>query len=189
MNNSFPHSSYCCLLPSNYHFAPEALPEYVTTPNYSIASFSRFLFYFLDWMNSYTVKLRITDTPLIRTPQYYGQFGILCSWGKNALFLTRLKRTLSLATSVSILTEFDCTATKLRALVSRSCIFARSPLGRFRSITLLARPFRGTALKTKIPTPRHDQYLTHAHNYTTVPRQPWTAVSSFSGLSSMPFGI
>ena len=46
-NHSFPHS-YHSLLPPKNHFPPQALPEFVATPNYFIASFSRLLLYFLD---------------------------------------------------------------------------------------------------------------------------------------------
>ena len=57
-----------------------------------------------------TVKPRFTDTRLIQTHHYYGQF--VLSLGKKAptfsLNSTRLTRTLSMSPSVSVLTRFDC---------------------------------------------------------------------------------
>ena len=55
-----------------------------------------------------TVKLRFTDTHLIRTTHYYGQSAL--SLGKGSPFVTDtpLLRTLKLAPSVPVLTRFDC---------------------------------------------------------------------------------
>ena len=67
-----------------------------------------------------TVKARFTDTRLIRTPHYYEQFAL--SPRKESLHIfskfnpltasstdTSLIQTLSMASSVSLLTGFDCT--------------------------------------------------------------------------------
>ena len=56
------------------------------------------------------IEPRFTDTRLIRTPRYYGQFSL--SQGKALAFSlnsTRLIRTPSVVPSVSVLTVFDCT--------------------------------------------------------------------------------
>ena len=63
------------------------------------------------------VKPHFTDTRLIQTPRYYGQF--VLSLGRDSSYIfskfnplntdTSLIRTLSMTPSVSVLTGFDCT--------------------------------------------------------------------------------
>ena len=59
------------------------------------------------------VKTRFTDTGLIRTPHYYGQFSL--SLGKESPYVfskftdTPLIRILSMPPSMSVWTRFDCT--------------------------------------------------------------------------------
>ena len=55
-----------------------------------------------------TVKLRFTDTHLIRTTHYYGQSALSLDKGSPFVTDTPLLRTLELAPSVSVLTRFDC---------------------------------------------------------------------------------
>ena len=66
----------------------------------------------------HTVKTRFTpDTCLIQTPHFYGQFAL--SLGKQSPYIfskfnplntdTPFIRTLSIVSSLSVLTEFDCT--------------------------------------------------------------------------------
>ena len=66
----------------------------------------------------HTVKTRFTpDTCLIQTPHFYGQFSL--SLGKQSPYIfskfnplntdTPFIRTLSIVSSLSVLTEFDCT--------------------------------------------------------------------------------
>ena len=65
--------------------------------------------YYCKWDKSGTVNPRLTDTRLIRTPQYYGQFDL--SLGKESPCIsinsTRLIRTLLFEPLVSALTGFD----------------------------------------------------------------------------------
>ena len=68
-----------------------------------------------------TVKTRFTDTGLIRTPHYYGQFSL--SMAKESIYIfskfnplntdTLLIRILSMPPSMSVWTRFDCTQIKV----------------------------------------------------------------------------
>ena len=73
-------------------------------------------FSFIPSLPPGTVKPHFTDTCLIQTPHYYGQFAFSLGTESSYIFSefnlvnpnTVSKRTLSMAPSVSVLIGFDC---------------------------------------------------------------------------------
>ena len=79
---------------------------------------------FPDYKNFilYTVKPLLTDTSIIRTPLYYGQFVLSQKCQKSYIpylynTATSVKRTLSSVSLVSVLKRFDCS--------KKICIFRK----------------------------------------------------------------